>query len=80
MVPHLGSTAEAEYFETPPGVLRRNDKIRLMGWPASIAVYFSTRFVKGCLFDGWPSWYQRTIAETLLAGDYRSPIGAEPGG
>jgi glycosyltransferase involved in cell wall biosynthesis len=62
---------EAEYLlDTPPGALRRNDKIRLMGWPAPIAVFFYTLFVKGCLFDGWPGWYyalQRTIAEMLLA-------------
>jgi glycosyltransferase involved in cell wall biosynthesis len=62
---------EAEYLlDTPPGGLRLNDKIRLMGWPAPIAVFFYTLFVKGCLFDGWPGWYyalQRTTAEMLLA-------------
>jgi len=62
---------EAAYLRaTPPGALRRNDKIRLMGWPAPIAVFFYTLFVKGCLLDGWPGWYyalQRTIAEMLLA-------------
>jgi glycosyltransferase involved in cell wall biosynthesis len=62
---------EAEYLlDTPPGALRRTDKIRLMGWPAPIAVFFYTLFVKGCLFDGWPGWYyalQRTTAEMLLA-------------
>jgi glycosyltransferase involved in cell wall biosynthesis len=62
---------EAEYLlNAPPGALRRTDKIRLMGWPAPIAVFLYTLFVKGCLFDGWPGWYyalQRTIAEMLLA-------------
>jgi glycosyltransferase involved in cell wall biosynthesis len=62
---------EAEYLlDTPPRALRRNDKIRLMAWPAPIAVFCYTLFVKGCLFDGWPGWYytlQRTTAEMLLA-------------
>ena len=62
---------EAEYLlDAPPGALRRTDKIRLMGWPAPIGVFFYTLFVKGCLFDGWPGWYyalQRTTAEMLLA-------------
>src|SRR5262249_39835813 len=62
---------EAEYLlDSPPDMLRRNDKIRLMGWLAPIAVFFYTLFVKGCLFDGWPGWYyalQRTTAEMLLA-------------
>jgi glycosyltransferase involved in cell wall biosynthesis len=62
---------EAKYLlDAPPGGLRRTDKIRLMGWPAPIAVFFYTLFVKGCLFDGWPGWYyalQRTTAEMLIA-------------
>jgi glycosyltransferase involved in cell wall biosynthesis len=62
---------QADYLlDVPPGGLRRNDKIRLMGWPAPIAVFFYTLFLKGCLFDGWPGWYyalQRTTAEMLLA-------------
>jgi glycosyltransferase involved in cell wall biosynthesis len=61
----------ADYLlDPPPGGLRRNDKIRLMGWPAPIGVFFYTLFVKGCLFDGWPGWYyalQRTTAEMLIA-------------
>jgi glycosyltransferase involved in cell wall biosynthesis len=62
---------QADYLlDAPPEVLRRTDKIRLMGWPAPIGVFFYTLFVKGCLFDGWPGWYyalQRTTAEMLLA-------------
>jgi hypothetical protein len=64
---------ETEYLlDCPPSALRRTDKIRLMGWPAPIGVFFFffTLFVKGCLFDGWPGWYyafQRTIAEMLIA-------------
>jgi len=62
---------EARYLlDRQRGALRRTDKIRLMGWPAPIGVFFYTLFVKGCLFDGWPGWYyalQRTIAEMLIA-------------
>jgi hypothetical protein len=61
----------ADYLiDPPPGGLRRNDKIRLMGRPAPIGVFFYTLFVKGCLFDGWPGWYyapQRITAERLIA-------------
>lgn len=61
---------QADYLlDVPPEVLRRTDKIRLMGWPAPIGVFFYTLFVKGCLLDGWPGWYyalQRTIAEMLI--------------
>jgi glycosyltransferase involved in cell wall biosynthesis len=62
---------EAEYLlDRPPAALRGTDKIRLMGWPAPIGVFFYTLFVKGSLFDGWPGWYyalQRTTAEMLTA-------------
>jgi glycosyltransferase involved in cell wall biosynthesis len=53
-----------------PGSLRRTDKVRLMGWPAPLGVFFFALFVKGCIFDGWPGWYyvlQRVIAEALIA-------------
>lgn len=62
---------EAEYLlGCPPSELRRSDKIRLMGWPAPIAVFLHALFIKGCLFDGWPGWYyalQRIVAEAMLA-------------
>ena len=62
---------EADYLlDRPLAALRRTDKLRLMGWPAPIGVFFYTLFVKGCVFDGWPGWYyvlQRTTAETLIA-------------
>jgi glycosyltransferase involved in cell wall biosynthesis len=50
--------------------LTRADRIRLMGWPAPIAVLLHVLFVKRCVLDGWPGWYyalQRLFAETLLA-------------
>jgi glycosyltransferase involved in cell wall biosynthesis len=62
---------QAEYLLTASrDTLGRTDKIRLMAWPAPIAVLFYTLFIKGCLFDGRPGWYyalQRTTAEMLIA-------------
>lgn len=59
---HLRRVARAE--------LRPSDRIRLMGWPAPILVFFYTLLVKRCLLDGWAGWYyvlQRTLAEILIA-------------
>lgn len=50
--------------------LARADRIRLMGWPAPLAVLLYVLLVKRCVLDGWPGWYyamQRLFAETLLA-------------
>jgi glycosyltransferase involved in cell wall biosynthesis len=62
---------QADYLlDCPPTMLRRIDKVRLMGWPAPFGVFFYALLVKGCLFHGWSGWYyalQRTIAEMLLA-------------
>jgi len=46
------------------------DKLRLMGWPAPLLVFFYTLFVKGCILDGWLGWQyslQRLCAEVLMA-------------
>ena len=63
--------AEAQYLlETPYNTLSKADKVRLIGWPAPIAVLVYTLFVKGCVLDGWPGWYyalQRVIAELAIA-------------
>jgi glycosyltransferase involved in cell wall biosynthesis len=51
------------------GRLGRADRLRLMAWPAPLAVFCYTLFVKRCLFDGWPGWFyalQRLLAEILL--------------
>jgi glycosyltransferase involved in cell wall biosynthesis len=48
----------------------RADRIRLMAWPAPIAVFLYTLLIKGCAFDGWSGWYyalQRAVAEILIA-------------
>lgn len=62
---------EAQHLlDARPVPLGRNDRIRLMAWPAPILVFFYTLIVKRCLLDGWPGWYyvlQRTIAESLIA-------------
>jgi glycosyltransferase involved in cell wall biosynthesis len=50
--------------------LARADRLRLMGWPAPIAVLLYVLLVKRCILDGWPGCYyalQRLFAETLLA-------------
>jgi glycosyltransferase involved in cell wall biosynthesis len=50
--------------------LGRADRVRLMGWPAPILVFFYTLIVKRCALDGWAGWLyvlQRTLAETLIA-------------
>jgi hypothetical protein len=63
--------AEADYLlATPRAALSRPDRLRLMGWPAPIGVFFYTLFAKGCLLDGWAGWsyaLQRVFAETLIA-------------
>jgi glycosyltransferase involved in cell wall biosynthesis len=62
---------EAEYLlRASRDTLRRTDKIRLMAWPAPIAVFLYSLIVKGCILDGWPGWYymlQRVVAEMMIA-------------
>ena len=61
---------EADYLLGLPASMTRADRIRLMAWPAPIAVFFYTLLIKGCVLDGWPGWYyvlQRVLAEILLA-------------
>jgi glycosyltransferase involved in cell wall biosynthesis len=61
---------EAEYLCTQdPRRLRGADRLRLMGWPAPIAVFVYTLIWKGCIIDGWPGWFyvlQRTLAEIMI--------------
>jgi glycosyltransferase involved in cell wall biosynthesis len=82
---------EAEYLlSRRRDSLRRTDRIRLMGWPAPIGIFFYTLLVKGCVFDGWRGWYyalQRVVAEAMIAleiADRRSradgPTDADPAG
>jgi glycosyltransferase involved in cell wall biosynthesis len=70
----LYAADEADYLLDGAGrggrPLSRADHIRLMGWPAPIAVLLYVLFVEQCVLDGWPGWYyalQRLLAETLLA-------------
>jgi glycosyltransferase involved in cell wall biosynthesis len=64
---------EAEHLlSTPRAALRMSDRIRLMGWPAPILVFFYTLVARGLLFDGWSGWLyvlQRTLAETMIAAE-----------
>ena len=46
------------------------DRLRILAWPAPVAVAIYTLLVKGCLLDGWPGWFyvlQRVLAEIILA-------------
>ena len=48
----------------------RNDRIRLLAWPAPLLVFIYTLIVKGCVLDGWAGWsyvLQRVLAEAMLA-------------
>jgi hypothetical protein len=65
------ATQEANYLmQSCRGTLTVADRIRLMGWPAPIGVFFYVLFVKGCILDGWAGWcyvLQRVVAEMLIA-------------
>jgi glycosyltransferase involved in cell wall biosynthesis len=62
---------EADYLLSKPRAeLKRTDRIRLMGWPAPILVFFYTLLWKRCILDGWPGWLyvlQRALAEIMIA-------------
>ena len=62
---------EADHLlSASPQALRRNDRIRLLAWPAPVLVFVYTLIIKRCLLDGWAGWLyvlQRTFAEVLIA-------------
>lgn len=62
---------EADYLLTADSsMLRQSDRIRLMAWPAPMAVFLYALIWKRCLLDGWPGWFyvlQRTLAEIVMA-------------
>lgn len=62
---------EAAYLlSTQPRKLRRQDRLRLLAWPAPVVVFLYTLFVRGCILDGWRGWFyalQRLLAECMLA-------------
>ncbi len=62
---------EADHLLSAPlAELRRNDRIRRLGWPAPLLVFFYTLIIKRCFLDGWSGWFyvlQRTLAETMIA-------------
>jgi glycosyltransferase involved in cell wall biosynthesis len=63
---------EAEHLLTLGRKARGTDRLRLMGWPAPIGVFFYTLLAKRCLLDGWAGWYyvlQRVIAEAMIAAE-----------
>ena len=62
---------EAIYLlSSPRSDLNRNDRIRLMGYPAPVLVFLYVLIAKRGILDGWHGWFyvlQRTLAETILA-------------
>jgi glycosyltransferase involved in cell wall biosynthesis len=62
---------EADYLlATPRADLGWADRLRRMGWPAPVVVFFYTLIIKRCALDGWAGWLyvlQRTFAEIALA-------------
>jgi len=62
---------EAEHLlKADPKLLSFADRLRWLGWPAPIAVFFYVLIVKRCFFNGWAGWFytlQRVLAETMLA-------------
>jgi glycosyltransferase involved in cell wall biosynthesis len=60
----------AHLLETPRERLSRVDRLRLMGWPAPMLVFFYVLFAKGAVLAGPAGWFyafQRLLAEVLLA-------------
>jgi glycosyltransferase involved in cell wall biosynthesis len=61
---------EADYLLGSGNKLRLTERIRALGWPAPIFVFFYTLFAKGCILDGWAGWHyalQRLAFEVLTA-------------
>jgi glycosyltransferase involved in cell wall biosynthesis len=62
---------EAQYLlSAAPALRARADRIRRVGWPAPLLVFFHVLLVKGCILDGWAGWFyalQRLLAETMIA-------------
>ena len=62
---------EADHLlASPRDRLSCAERIRLMGWPAPLLVFFYVLFAKRAVFDGWAGWFyacQRLLAELLLA-------------
>jgi glycosyltransferase involved in cell wall biosynthesis len=62
---------EAEHLlDAPRERLSTVEKIRLMGWPAPMLVFFYVLIAKGAVLDGLAGWFyafQRLFAEVLLA-------------
>lgn len=68
----LKYTAREAYhlLAAPSEQLSRIDRLRRMGWPAPLLVFFYVLIVKRALFDGPAGWFyafQRLFAEVLLA-------------
>jgi glycosyltransferase involved in cell wall biosynthesis len=62
---------EAEHLlAMPRAQMTRAEKIRVMGWPAPILVFFYVLIARGAILDGPAGWsyaFQRVLFEVLLA-------------
>jgi glycosyltransferase involved in cell wall biosynthesis len=62
---------EAEYLlNAPSETLHLRDRLRRLGWPLPLLVFFYTLLFKGCIRDGRAGWFyvlQRVLAETSIA-------------
>jgi glycosyltransferase involved in cell wall biosynthesis len=62
---------EADHLlHTRSKTLSASDRLRRVGWPAPILVFFYVLLVKRCLLDGWSGWFyalQRLLAECMIA-------------
>lgn len=64
------SREAAHLLQAPRDSLSRVDRLRLMGWPAPLLVFFYVLIAKRALLDGRAGWFyafQRLLAEVLLA-------------
>lgn len=64
------SLEAAHLLQAPRDRLSRADRLRLMGWPAPLLVFFYVLIVKRALLDGRAGCFyafQRLLAEVLLA-------------
>jgi glycosyltransferase involved in cell wall biosynthesis len=62
---------EAEYLLAASAqTLSYRDRLRRMGWPAPLIVFFYVLVIKGCVLNGWTGLYyafQRLLAECMIA-------------
>ena len=78
---------ESEYLlNASPETLGLSERLRRLGWPMPLLVFFYALLVKGCILDGLAGWFyvlQRVLAETMIAlelVDRRLAVGSKMSG